>query len=128
MPTTFNETCTLNNNDVIKFGPLRFWAERGLVHIEDSRDNSYECISVRTALHRMLAISEMLGNSTQRQKYSEDQFDQTNRVRLQNMLEGLTEIVRKAQVQGMPSDPTARRDLVRRRPKTVVVPEFGGGM
>lgn len=117
------------DRDVVRFGPLRMWAENGLIHVEDARDNSYDCMSVRTALRRMNAISEMLGNSSQRQMHCEDQFDQANRLRHMQMLEGLTAIVRKAQVQGMPDDPSARRDLVRRRSKSVVVPQtFGGGL
>lgn len=117
------------SHDVVRFGHLRFWAERGLIHIESSIDNSYECISARTALRRMNAISEMLGNTNDRQMHSEDQFDRANRERHLRMLEGLTFLIQKAQVQGMPSDASARRDLVRRRKKTVVVPStFGGGM
>lgn len=127
MGHTFFNNSVLSDKDVVKFGPLRFWAERGLIHIEDARNNSYECICVRVALQRANAISEMLGN--RREAHTEDQFDQANRIRHQNMLDGLTELLYKAQVQGMPDDPSARRDLVRRRPKTVQVPKlYGGGM
>lgn len=118
----------LNEDDVCIFGPLRFWAERGLIHIEDSRDNSYESVSMRTALHRVSAISEMLGNSSKRELYSEDQFDQANRVRHQQMIERMLRIFEKAKIQGMPSDPSARRDLVRRRPVSVVVPGYGSNL
>ena len=114
--------------DVVLFGPLRLWAERGLIHMEDSRDNSYEVVSVRTALMRMKAISELLGNSTSRTKNSEDQFDKAFRERNQAMLDSMCEIVRKAQVQGMPSDASASRDLARRAKKSIVVPGFGSGM
>lgn len=100
---------------------LRFWAERGLIHVEDARDNSYKVFSVRTTLLRMRALQEMLGNSSERQMHSEDQFDRDKRAEIQTMLEGLTDVCRKAQEQGMPSDASARRDLVRRRPRTIVV-------
>jgi hypothetical protein len=117
------------SRDVVRFGFLRFWAENGLIHVEDARDNSYECMSVRTALRRVNAISEMLGNSTRREVYTEDQFDRANRLRNQNMLDGITNLLQKAQIQGMPDDPSAMRDVVRRLPKSVVVPTmYGGGM
>jgi hypothetical protein len=112
----------LGNDNVAIFGPLRFWAERGLLHCEDSRDNSYETLSVRTALQRARAISDMLGNSSKRDMHSEDQFDRANRARHLRFLEQLMALVEKAKIQGMPSDASARRDLVNRRPKTFVVP------
>lgn len=124
----FNGSNFLADHDVVRFGTLRLWAERGLIHIEDSKDNSYEAMSVKVCLQRMKSISEMLGNSSQRDVASEDQFDRNNRKRHQNMLDGMIEVVRRAQVQGMPDDASARRDLVRRRPKSVVVPGYGGGM
>lgn len=114
--------------DVVQFGPLRFWADRGLIHMEDSRNNEYQTYSVRTFLHRARGISDMLMNSTKRDMMTEDQFDQANRMRHVKFLEACANLVEKAKVQGMPSDPTARRDLARRRPKTVVVPGFGGGL
>ena len=119
----------LRGDDVVRFGPLRMWAERGLVHIEDSRDNSYDTVSVRVCLQRMRALSDMLGNKTvDRQKNSTDQFDGEFRRRNTEMLEAMTEVCRRAQIQGMPDDASARRDLVRRRAKTVVVPGYGGGL
>lgn len=123
--STFAGNAVLLDDDVVLFGYLRFWAERGLIHIEDSRDNSYECVSVKTILHRMRAISDMLGNSSSRETRSEDQFDQNNRKRHQDMLDAMCQMVKRAQIQGMPSDPTASRDLARRRPKTIVVPGVG---
>jgi len=126
--TLFTASGAILSSDVVRFGTLRFWSERGLIHIEDSRDNSYEAISVRVALQRMKAISDLLGNSTQRQKHSHSQFDNAFRQRNQDMLDGMCELVRKAQIQGMPSDPTASRDLVRRAKKTVVVPGFNSQM
>jgi hypothetical protein len=117
----------LREDDVVIFYHLRFWAERGLIHIEDERDNSYDIVAVRVALHRARALSEMLMNS-RREAHTHDQYDQNNKAYHQRFLERIADLVRKAQIQGMPSDPTARRDLVRRRPMSVVVPGYGGGM
>lgn len=116
------------NREVVRLGPMRFWAERGLIHSEDSRDNSYNVMSVRACLHRMRGLQDMLNNSKQRDLYSEDQFDQANRLRIQRYLENMLQICQKAQIQGMPSDPTARRALVHRRKKTFVNPGYGGGL
>ncbi len=123
---TFAGGVAVGNRDVVRFGDLRFWAERGLIHIQHARTGAYDSISVRAALERMKAIADMLGN--RRSMNTEDQFDQANRKRHQDMLDGLVEICRKAQVQGMPSDASARRDLVRRRPRTVVVPGIGSSL
>jgi hypothetical protein len=118
----------LDDDGVVRFGHCRFWAERGLIRIEDDRDGSYETVSVRTALERARAISDMLGNSTSRQMYSEDQFDRANRERHLRFLEKFAAICQKAKVQGMPSDASARRDLRRRLPKSFVVPGLNSGM
>lgn len=129
MGTVFSAAGVLGEHDVVRHGPLRFWAERGLIHCEDERDSSYLCYSIRTALQRMSALSDMLGNTNDRAMHSEDQFDQNNRARIQHMLEGLSTMVTRCKIQGMPDDPSARRDLKRRAPKSVVVPQlYGGGL
>ncbi len=121
-------TSNSTDKNVVITKHLRMWAERGLIHIEDSRDNSYNVFAVRTILHRMRGISDMLGNSSEREMHSESQFDRAWRAEQVEMLEGMVNVVNKAKEQGMPSDPSACRDLVRRRPKTIVVPGYGGGM
>ena len=116
--------------DVITFGKIRMWAERGLIHIEDGEDGSYDCISVRVCLQRMSAIQDMLKNSRADRGSIKNNtaFANITIEKHQKMLDGMVEVVRKAQIQGMPTDASARRDLVRRRPKSVVVPAYGGGM
>lgn len=121
----------VTGNEVVRFGNLRMWAERGLIHIEDGKNGGeYKVVSVRVMLQRMRAIQDIITNSkpTDRKKHSHDQLDRKWLEENQGMLEAMVEVVRRAQAQGMPSDPSARRDLVRRRPKTVVVPGYGGGM
>src|SRR5271166_5592624 len=99
-------------HDLARLGPLRFWAERGLIHVEDARDNSYDSMSVRSALDRIRAINDMLGN--RREKHSEDQYDQTKRAELMAFVEKMVDIIRKAREQGTPDDPAACREYVRR--------------
>jgi len=110
----------LGNTDVAHYEHLRFWAERGLIHMEDARDNSYKIFTVRTILHRIRALNDMLGNT----RAGRQGFMHEDKVRtIQDFIDRMTDLCKKAQEQGMPEDPSARRDLVRRRPKTVVWPE-----
>ena len=57
-----------NTHNVVFFGPrdnpkaIRWWADAGLIHYEDSRDNSYTSMSIKTFLERLNSINEMLGN------------------------------------------------------------------
>jgi len=108
---------------VCKFGNLIIWPERGLIHIEDTRDGRYDVISVRTALERINAISDMLSNSRRELKeynvMTLQEYDRHLR-----FVEEMIEICRIAKEQGMPDDPSARRDLLRRRPKIFVLNDF----
>lgn len=97
---------------------LRFWAERGLIHCEDSLDNSYRSMSVRQFLHRVRGLNDMLNNTSSKRDKG---FDVQLREELQRNVEKATELARIAQLQGMPEDASARRDLVRRAKKTVSV-------
>ena len=112
------------NHDVVIFGHLRIWAERGLIHIEDSRDNSYKVVNVKTMLHRMKAVQDAISNSRKdkRQAHSYSQFDNHWLSMNQDMIDQMILVIEKAKVQGMPSDPTACRDLKRRLPVSIIVP------
>jgi hypothetical protein len=117
------------DNNHVTFGNLRFWPENGLIHSEDLRTGDYRSFAVRTFLRRVEGLIEMLGNSTQRDMYSEDQFDRHLREIHLRFFEGAQRIGRIAQEQGMPSDPSARADRKRRAKQTVVMPAtYGGGM
>ena len=109
----------LGRSGVAVLGSLRCWAERGLVHCEDARDNSYKSISVREALRRMKALNDMLGKSQADRKgfLSSAQVES-----LQTFVEDMIEVCRKAREQGEPTDQRARLDLLRRQPKTVIMP------
>lgn len=101
----------LGQNKVLRHGPLRVWAERGLVRVEDSRDNSFTTLTVKQTAERAKGLSDMIRNSTSTNNY----FNYQQVVELQRLLEGYVDIMRQAQEQGMPDDPTAVRDLSRRR-------------
>lgn len=105
----------LNEPDVCRFGNLRMWTARGLIHIEDARSGAYESISTREALLRMQAISDMLGNTKEDNKGFIDSHAYTVHLR---MLEQMVGQVEKAKAHGTPDDAAARRDLARRLPRT----------
>ena len=104
---------------------VRYWAERGLIRVEDSLDNSYEVLSVRQFLRHAQALSAMLGNSSAKKDAGPDT---QLRAEFQRIIDRAVELARKAQIQGMPDDPSAARDLRRRRPVSVVVPGGRGVM
>jgi hypothetical protein len=90
---------------VVFFGPRtfpkrdRYWAERGLIHIEHADDNTYECISVREFMYRVRGMSDMLGNSTK----DLEGFAHWDEIQRQmNFREEAVELAAKAQEQGMP--------------------------
>jgi hypothetical protein len=112
----------LGQSKVLKHGPLRIWAERGLVRIEDSRaekdPNRYkphETITVLQCAQRCKALSDMIKNSMS----TNEVMSYDDVIELQRILDGYVDIMRQAQEQGMPSDASARRDLVRRRPVSI---------
>lgn len=102
-----------------RLGPLRFWAERGLVRVEDGRDNSYEVLSVKEALLRVKGLNDMLGNKT---TSDEKIVDSAYRKDLTRFVEDMVTICQQAREQGMPTDPSAVSDMKRRQKKQVVVP------
>jgi len=117
----------LGQHDVVIFGSrnnprrLRFWAERGLIHVEDAVDNSYDTMPVKTFLHRLKAINDMVGNSkSETAKLGFMGFDEIER--LQRFVEAGLDLARKAKEQGEPTNPDAVKASRQSRPATVVVP------
>ncbi len=98
---------------------VRYWAERGLIRVEDSLDNSYTVLSVRQFLRHANAMSEILGNSSAKKDAGPDAH---LRAEFQRIIDRSVELAKRAQVQGMPSDASAVRALRRSRPVSVVVP------
>lgn len=96
---------------------MRFWAERGIIHCEDNV-HGYSSMSVGTFLRRVDAINDMLGNATPARDTG---ADANLRAETTRNVERAIMIARIAQDQGMPEDASARRDMLRRRSKTVCV-------
>ena len=114
------------NHDVVFFGPrtnpkaVRWWADRGQLHWEDSRDNGYGVVSVREFLLRLQGISDMLSNG--RKKDNEGFMHADEVERHMRFIEQAVELVKKAKDQGMPQDPEVRRHKAMDLPVTVVMP------
>ena len=106
---------------VARLDQLRIWAERGLIHYEDGKDNSFGTISIRSALHRVQALNDMLGN---RSEDADIPRFREYREKMQAFIEAMREVIQRAREQGSPNDPTARPA----RTTQVVIPAayFGG--
>jgi hypothetical protein len=110
----------LGQTDVLRHGPLRIWAERGMIRIEDSRDNSYSTVTIKDFALRVAALNDMIKNSMSTDPY----YGYNEIVELQRLIDGYVSIMRKAQEQGAPDNPDAIADRKRRKPlsKQVVLP------
>lgn len=115
-----------NQHGVVFFGPrsapnaVRWWAERGQLHWEDSRNNSYGTVSVREFLFRLKAINDMISNGNRKDNENMMHVDEIERH--QRFIEESLELVRKAKEQGVPEDPQVRKHKAMERPITMVMP------
>jgi hypothetical protein len=115
-----------DQHGVVFFGPtanpkaVRWWAERGQLHWEDSRDNGYGTVSIKDFLLRLQGISDMTSNG--KRKANEGFLHVEELVRHQRFIEEALQLVRKAKDQGDPDDPRTRKEMKQRRPITTVVP------
>lgn len=114
--------------NVVNFGPRsnpvrdKYWAERGMIHHEDTTTGAYKTMQVREFLQRVSGVSDMLANS--RASLSAAKFAHSDEIQRQmRFVEQAADLARIAKDQGMPSDPKARAALKARRPVSVVVPD-----
>lgn len=109
----------LGDHGVRRYRNLRAWAERGLVRIEHAQTAQYETLSAVDAAKRTKALSEIVRKARQNDKHRK-YFDELEA--WQQFVDDMIFVCERAQEQGMPSDASARRDLVRRAPLTLSVP------
>lgn len=95
---------------------VRYWAERGLVHWEDSKDNSYGSMPWQEAAKRVLALSQMVHNTRKEGLFG----DEINR--MQKFVSDMEPIIRKAKFQGGPLDDTHQVAEDRRRRAKKIMP------
>jgi len=110
----------LGTNNIVNLGPLKYWAERGLIHCEDAtKDGACETITTNVILERIKALNDMIGNT----KSKVPGLMHSDEIREhQNFIDDMVQLCRVARDQGSPDNPDAVKDMRRRRPATVVVP------
>lgn len=101
------------DHNVVYFGPrsnpkaVRWWAERGQLHWEDERDNSYAAVGIKEFLERLKGINDMISNG---KKKANEGFMHSDEVeRHQRFIEEAVELVRIAKDQGDPDDIKVRK-------------------
>ena len=103
--------------------PVHFWAEKGLVRFEDERPDvephkKFGVLDWRVAAENVLALSDLIIRS------SEDPSWAHERQKLQQFICDMEEVIKEAKNQGGPLDgPDVIKERVRRRPKSVIVPQ-----
>lgn len=113
----------LHGKSVVFFGPRDnprcqlWWAEKGQLHCEDSRDNSFVTVSVRDFLLRLQAVNDMLSNGENENFAHRDEV-----ARHMRFVEEAVELVRKAREQGVPEDPRVLQAKSQSAPTSVSVP------
>ena len=95
---------------------VRYWAERGLVHWEDSKDNSYGSMPWQDAGKRVLALSEMVFNS-QDEGLFRDEIQ-----KVQKFISDMEPIIRQAKEQGGPLDNMHQVAEAHRRRRPKIMP------
>lgn len=96
--------------------PLYLWADNGLVCWEFAKTNGYGSMDWREAAKRIVSLSDMVGKSGEEGVYTDE------RVRMQEFICNMENVIRQAKEQGGPNDDGAAEDRRRRRAKSVVVP------
>ena len=114
------------NHGVVFFGPranpkaVRWWAENGQLHWEDSRTNAYGVVSLRDFLYRLQAINDMISNGRRKENEGFMHVDEVERH--MKFIEEAVELAKKAKEQGIPQDPEVRRHKAMELPVTVAMP------
>lgn len=104
--------------------PVYFWADKGLVRYEDGRPDvalglKYGFLFWQTAAKRVVEISHLVMRSSEDRRWAHE------RQKLQKFISEMEGVIRQAKEQGGPLDGgTVSREYVRRRPKSVIVPQI----
>lgn len=89
---------------VVYFGPRdnprreRYWAERGIIRMEDTATGEYHTFGLREFLQRLNGVSDMIGNSI-----AKDGFAHADEIkRNQDFVDAAMGLVERAKKQGLP--------------------------
>lgn len=110
---------------VVNFRNQRWWADKGLICLENKDTGDFTSMTVRTCLQRMNALSEMVGNSKKRTAGNAPHLIQEH----QDFLDRMVELCQQAQQQGRPDVAAHRQQMLDklktdRQSKMVVVPSY----
>lgn len=112
-----------NSTGVVTYKGDRWWAENGLIHMENKDTGEYKTMSIKTALARMKGLSEMVGNFRTGKGYH--RADELQAV--MTYLEDMIGVCQQAQRQGDPTDVKAFKQTyeeakARAKSRMVVIP------
>jgi hypothetical protein len=109
--------------DMVHFSHYRWWADRGLIHWEHKTTGDYGTMPVRMCLIRLRALNDMVENSIPESHEMGPKFFYSDEVSVhQKYIDEMIQLCNRAREQGTPDDPSAARDLKRRRRKVVHIP------
>lgn len=109
------------NTNMAYFGTTRFWADKGLIHVECGITNTYGTMTIDEAMERVRAVKRLIGTSSN----PGVEIDICERESMMRSVEQMLNVIRRAQDQGGgPTNPEAVKDAEMRRQKmfTVSVP------
>ena len=95
---------TKSDENMVYFGPpkdprrTRYWAERGIIHVEDTDTGEFETLSLREFLQRMDGVSEFVAKLIQKDRV----IHADEITRQQRFLEQAEVLCRRAKFQGLP--------------------------
>jgi hypothetical protein len=112
----------VGNADMAKSDQYRWWAERGLIHWEHKDTGDYGTVSIKEALIRLRGLNDMVTNSLAESHEAGSKFLYRDEIeKMQKFIDEMLQLCKKAKAQGAPDDPSAVRDMKRRRRKVVSV-------
>ena len=108
----------LAQHGIYRIGKTRFWAEGGMICLEDEETGAYQSITRRQAILRTMAIADVIRTSL----CGDDPCKQRDHVyRYQRDVEALTALIKKAKEQGDPCKADVNRIQARSLPVSVPV-------
>lgn len=102
-----------------RFKNLEFWAERGLIHIFDYRENPYQPDYRKVPVREMLLRANALNEQASRMKFADERNE------LVMAIENIIAACREAKKQGRPDDPKTFEHIRAMRDKHVLLPGSG---
>jgi hypothetical protein len=112
-------SCSATTGKRYRFRDQEYWAESGLVHIENRHTGDYKCLSRAEAFARAVRFNEEL-------KYDHDgTFYPDERTDMYRLVHSLLEVCQDAKYQGDPMDPVAAKQRAKESRKVSVLFDMG---